>query len=249
MKQRHLGAKLMRLPISTADFVGRLIWWACTRFDNQNGLSYDHTALIGGIPMPYRFHLPDGANPLSQILYSIGSDALVSARKQMIQVIYEKNDTKLLPRERELMRMLSAKNVGCQMCLAARFWRDLPGFSAEIPEEFYQNTVAVNFGWQGFTERERILMEFGERLENDYKGINSDDEFWVRVYTNFSEEEFGDALIIMSTLIALGNVMTLLGVGSVCNIPTSQEVNTMVQQVAHGNSSQHRENKASSKVA
>ena len=174
--------------------------------------------------MPYRIQVPEGAEPLVHILNNLGSGTLVECRQRLFRTIYDAPQTTLTPREREAMRILNATRTNCPICSGMRLWRDWPGFSSgEIPEEFYQQAIKGNLAWPGFSERERLLVEFADRFENDIESINPDDVLWQRMHANFSETEIGDTVIMLATWIGTGRALKALGIGSVCVVPPSQE--------------------------
>jgi hypothetical protein len=174
--------------------------------------------------MPYRIDVPEGTEPLVHILNHIGTDMLVECRQRMFRTIYDAPQTSLTAREREGMRILNATRTNCPICSGMRLWRDWPGFSSgEIPEEFYQQAIAGNLAWSGFSERERLLVEFADRFENDIDSINPDDALWERMHKHFSNAEIGDTVIMLATWIGTGRALKALGIGSVCVVPPSQE--------------------------
>lgn len=174
--------------------------------------------------MPYRVDVPEGREPLEYILNNLGTKILVECRQRMFRTIYDAPETTLTPREREGMRILGAVRSNCPICSGMRLWRDWPGFCAEeISEDFYQNAIAVNLDWKGFSERERLLVEFADRFERDIDGINGDEQLWHRMHTHLSDTEIGDLVIMLATWIGTGRALKALGIGSVCAIPPSQE--------------------------
>jgi hypothetical protein len=174
--------------------------------------------------MPYRVAVPEGAEPLEHILNHLGSYMLVENRKRMFRTIYDAPETTLTPREREAMRILNAVRTNCPICSGMRLWRDWPGFSAEpIEEEFYQNAIDGTLDWPGYTARERLLVEFADRFENDIENVNHDDLLWARMHKAFNETEIGDIVIMLATWIGTGRALKALGIGSVCVVPPSQE--------------------------
>jgi hypothetical protein len=174
--------------------------------------------------MPYRINVPDGSEPLEQILNHLGTSMLVEGRQRLFRTIYDAPQTTLTPREREGMRILNAHRTNCPICAGMRLWRDWPGFSTEeIEEEFYQNAINGHLDWPGFSARERLLVEFADRFENDIESVNPDDVLWERMHANFTETEIGDIVIMLATWIGTGLALKALGVGSVCVVPPSQE--------------------------
>jgi alkylhydroperoxidase family enzyme len=182
----------------------------------------------------YRIDMPPGANPISHVVEGFGNPALVAARQQFIAAVYQAPGTRLAPREREAIRVPIAKNIGCHTCLAARFWRDVPGFSEEIEEVFYQSIINYDLTWEGFTSRERFLVEFSDRFEKEHLLMNGDDELWERAGALFSEEELGDVFIIMGALGGVGHTLNVVGVGSVCEVPGVAGIARLAQGLSAG---------------
>lgn len=174
--------------------------------------------------MPYRITVPDGDEPLEHILNKLGTPKLVECRQRTFRTVYDAPETTLTPREREGMRIMGAVRTNCPICSGMRLWRDWPGFSGEeIAEEFYQNAIALNLDWEGFTARERLLIEFADRFERDIDSINGDDALWDRMHTHLSETEIGDLVIMLATWLGTGRALKALGIGSVCVVPPNQE--------------------------
>jgi hypothetical protein len=53
-----------------------------------------------------------------------------------------------------------------------------------------------SFEWPGYTERERLLIEFSEPYMPDCQGICADEEFWKRVQAQFSDTEIGELCML-----------------------------------------------------
>jgi len=178
--------------------------------------------------MPYRIDVPEGQEPLVHILNTLGTPKLVEARQRMFRTIYDAPETTLTAREREGMRIMGAVRTNCPICAGMRLWRDWPGFlGGEIPEEFYENASACNYAWDGFTEREKLLIEFADRFEKDglegIDGINGDDALWERMHAHLTDIEIGDTVIMLATWLGVGRALKSLGIGSVCIVPPDAE--------------------------
>jgi len=179
--------------------------------------------------MPYRVDVPEGSEPLEYFMYHVGTRQLVEGRQRLYATIFDAPETSLTPREREGPRILMAKRVNCPTCISVRLWRDMPGYSdEEIPEVFYENAINANAHWEGFSVRESLLVEFADRFENDVDNINADDDFWARIYANFTEAEVGDALIMLSTWMGAGRVVKVLGAVSVCRMPDTEQLTKLL---------------------
>jgi len=174
--------------------------------------------------MPYRVTVPDDREPLVHILNHLGTAKLVETRQRMFRTMYDAPETTLTAREREGMRILGAVRTNCPICAGMRLWRDWPGFlGGEIPEEFYQNAADCNYAWEGFSPREKLLIEFADRFENDIDSVNGDDMLWERMHALLTETEIGDAVLMLACWEGTGRALKALGIGSVCVVPPSAE--------------------------
>lgn len=174
--------------------------------------------------MPYRIDVPENEEALEIILNHLGTPMLVDARKRMFRVMYDAPETSLSPREREVMRYPMTAMMGCPICNSMRMWRDWPGFSeTPIDEALYTNAEALNRDWQGFSTRERLLLEFVDRFANEIDGMNGDDTFWEQMHANFTHTEIGDIVVMSGTWLGVGHGLKALGIGSVCPMPVTAE--------------------------
>lgn len=178
-----------------------------------------------------RLNITDGSDPLVYILNKFGNPTILAARSQFLNVMYHGTGSALSPREREAIRMPIVRNLGCHTCISSRLWRDLPGFSDEIDEAFYENAIALNLDWSGFSDRERFLVNLAEQFESDYAGLNGDDDLWERADTLFAEEELGDAFILLATLSGNGHKVIALGGGNVCDVPDLAGMSQLVSTI------------------
>jgi hypothetical protein len=184
--------------------------------------------------MPYRIDVPKDREPLEHILNHLGTSMLVECRQRTFRTMYDAPQTTLTAREREGMRILGAVRTNCPICSSVRLWRDWPGFStAQIDEEFYQNAIALNLGWAGFSERERLLIEFADRFERDIDGINGDDVLWARMHAQLSEAEIGDLVIMLACWVGTGRALKALGIGSTCEVATAETIQKLRNDHLH----------------
>lgn len=187
--------------------------------------------------MPYRLTIPEGDNALFHMLHGVGTEALINARKQLIQIVYSNHDTPLTHREREGMRILCTAIIGCPICNSLRLWRDHDDFCEEqIPEDFYQNALAKNYPWAGFNDRERLVVEFSDRFCNKLNELNGDDAFWERMHASFNDREIADIGFYNSYFLGVGAMLKAFGIGSTCEITPatdSAEVSKLINRT-HG---------------
>lgn len=108
--------------------------------------------------------------------------------------------TSFTPRERDAFRHRMAHMIGCTWCANLRSGSLLvdseTGGSQEsprahgIPDEFYDNIF--DSSWDGYSERERIIIRLVEKFAEDNESLRDDDAFWQDVHDNFTEDEIVD---------------------------------------------------------
>src|SRR5947207_13941258 len=93
-------------------------------------------------------------------------------------------DQSIVPvREREPARMRIALINDCAIC---RQWRSTPGADGQLTETDYAHVEE----WQshsGYSERERLAIEYAERFALDHHSL--DDDFFGRLRAHFSDAE------------------------------------------------------------
>lgn len=83
--------------------------------------------------------------------------------------------------------------------MAWRPARDRPGFSnEEIPGDLYEHVLEYET-WPGFTERERLCVEFAERYADDYADLCGDQVIWTRLKSSFTDVELADLCLLCGT--------------------------------------------------
>ena len=126
--------------------------------------------------------------------------------------IYEQS---ILPiRERELARMRIAQINGCAIC---QQWRSTPGAEGQLSEDDYAHVG----GWRthtGYTDRERLAIEYAECFAVDHHAI--DDAFFIRLrVAGFSDAEILDLTVCVGGWLALGRTLHVLGIDDSCALP------------------------------
>jgi len=171
-----------------------------------------------------RVTLPEGEDPVVFTTRKIGSPKLVASRDQAFKTAYL-NDSTLTPREREMIRMRAVYQASCSLCATTRAARDIAGYSDEaIPEELYENVLAWRT-WPGYTDRERLVIEFCERYMLDYQGMCVDEDLWERLQAHFSETEIGDLCHLAGIWDASTKQFHLLvGMDDACEVPRDRVV-------------------------
>lgn len=171
-------------------------------------------------------------------LAALGSDAKVAwahyqpemaaAAGNMSMTVYQ--HSKLSLREAEAARFQTALINGCNACTNYRLARDLPGtvqmalpgeaanVGAErgpAPDETMY--MAVESGdLSSLSEREKLAVEYAARIGTDPKGIPYDDALWQRMHAVFDDTEIVDLTYSITTWIAAGRFLHVLGLDNFC---------------------------------
>jgi alkylhydroperoxidase family enzyme len=103
-------------------------------------------------------------------------------------------------------------------CQATRVPRDRPRAdrNEELPETFY----AAVADWRtatDFNERERLAIEFAERMALDHLALAEDETFWSRLHANFDDDELVDLGLSIASSLAGGRVAHIFGI-DVCDV-------------------------------
>ena len=80
-------------------------------------------------------------------------------------------------------------------------------------EELYTH-VAEYRSWPGYTDRERLAIEFAERFVVDH--TNMDDEFFARLRGHFADDEIVDLGLCVAIFMGLGRFLRVLGIDEAC---------------------------------
>lgn len=178
-----------------------------------------------------RIEIPGDHLDPSAVVGKFYAPEIVNAGKAFSQAVY--TNTKLPLRVFEGARARTAEINGCTVCRAFRAKRDLPGYyssqgidasmtvigNGEAPDEdFYQHVT----NWQtysGYSERERLAIEYAERFCLDPQGMAIDESYWARMKAAFSDDEIVDLSQCVASFIASGRVAHVLGLDAACPLP------------------------------
>jgi alkylhydroperoxidase family enzyme len=70
--------------------------------------------------------------------------------------------------------------------------------------------------WPGYTERQRLAIEYAERFTVDHQGL--DDEFYDRLRAHFADDEILDLTLCVAVYLGLGRTLAVLGIDDACAI-------------------------------
>jgi AhpD family alkylhydroperoxidase len=124
--------------------------------------------------------------------------------------IYTKSS--LPARLRECARTRIAQINQCQMCLGVRF----DSLTAEGIDAAMYDHVAEYATWSGYSEPERLAIEFAERFCLDH--LSMDDAFWERMHAAFSDDEILELGVSVATWVGQGRLTQVLGLDVSCGL-------------------------------
>jgi alkylhydroperoxidase family enzyme len=167
-----------------------------------------------------RVTLPEGEAPVVYVGGKLGSSRLVESRAESYNAAFF-NDSRITPQERELMRSRFVHATGCDLCDTVRAARDLPGYSDEPISE---DANVLDKSWPGYTDRERLILDFTERYIYEFSDMAADDALFARLRELFTEEEIAD-LCVLAAHWECGRRLAQLFLGPeiACAIPPSDE--------------------------
>jgi alkylhydroperoxidase family enzyme len=157
---------------------------------------------------------------------------MAAASRALSQAVYQ--ETRLGFREAEAARMRIAQINGCLICNAFRLADNLPGLLERMgsdetanvgeargapPDAAFYEAVA---DWRGstlFSERERLAIEYAERIAEAPRELPYDDAFWARMHKAYDEGEIVDLTYSITTWIATGRFVHVLGLDGACEAP------------------------------
>jgi len=125
--------------------------------------------------------------------------------------IYEQS---IVPvRERELARMRIAQINGCVIC---QQWRSTPGAEGHVSEDDYAHVLEWRTH-EGYSDRERLAVEYAERFALDHHSL--DDDFYARMRAaTFTDAEILDLTVCIGGWLALGRTLHVLGLDDACRL-------------------------------
>lgn len=162
-----------------------------------------------------RVTIPAGADPTMHVWTSM-APPFTAAAAGLTDAVYSKSTLSI--REFEAARTRIAQINDCAICLGWRSARDVPAFGADddaVPEDFYAHVGDPS--WSGFSERERLTMEFAERFALDHTAM--DDHLWTRLHAAFTDDELVELGICVGTWLATGRFNRVFDIDGACRIP------------------------------
>ena len=144
--------------------------------------------------------------------FAVKSPDLGAAMAQFTNAVYTKS--RLPMRTREAARIVIACANECVVCQNTR---DSDGGANGITEEFYDYATQWRT-WPGYSDAERIAMEFAHRFATDHTALRDDEDFWERAAEHFSDELLTDLEISCAMWVGMGRMLRTLDIGQTCRI-------------------------------
>ncbi|KGI68431.1 carboxymuconolactone decarboxylase family protein [Mycolicibacterium rufum] len=144
--------------------------------------------------------------------FAVTSPELGTAMAKFSHAVYEKN--RLPMRTREAARIVIALANECVTCQNTR---DTEGEAHGITEEFYDYAAQWRT-WPGYSDAERVAMEFAHRFATDHTGLRDDEDFWARAKEHFDDALLTDLAISCAMWVGMGRMLSTLDIGQACKI-------------------------------
>jgi AhpD family alkylhydroperoxidase len=156
-----------------------------------------------------RIEVPDGDAPEIERVWALRPE-MGKAVAKLADAVYNKSE--LPGRVREAARMRIAQINECPICLA---WR-IPALADEgVDEELYAHVHEAP-RWDGYSDRERLAVEYAERYALDHRAIG--DDFFARLRAHFTDAEILDLTICIANFLAFGRLTEVLRLDQACAV-------------------------------
>jgi len=150
-----------------------------------------------------RIDIPEGPGGDAAMVWSLRPEMGGMVQK-MVSTVYGKS---VLPAaEREVARMRIAQLNACNACSTFRAPSVL---EAGVTEDLYEH-VAEAASYVGYSDRQRLAVEYAERFATDHQKL--DDEFFARLRSVFSDPEVLDLTMCIAVYVGLGRALEVLGI-------------------------------------
>ena len=144
--------------------------------------------------------------------FAVKSPELGTAMAQFSQAVYTKGRLPL--RVREAARIVIAHANECVVCQNTR---DSEGLAGGVDEDLYEHAQEWRT-WPGYSDAERIAMEFAHRFATEHTALRDDEDFWRRAAEHFDDELMTDLAISCAMWVGMGRVLRTLDIGQTCKI-------------------------------
>lgn len=153
-----------------------------------------------------RIELPPGDELTSWLSLSPLGPGLTA----FADAVYTKS--RLSRREFEAARMRVALSNQCVTCLNTRH---ADGAEHGLDDDFYAH-IQEPSGYAGYSERERLAIEFAERFCERWRDV--DEAFWLRLRAAYGDGEIVDLALQVAELVGAGRILKMLDIAQSCGI-------------------------------
>jgi AhpD family alkylhydroperoxidase len=155
-----------------------------------------------------RINVPDGPGGDAAQVWTLRPE-MAGMVDRMIATAYQRS--KLPAAEREVARMRIAQLNACNACAT---FRAPSVVEAGVPPEAYEHVDDRT--WAGYTERQRLAIEYAERFAADHRNI--DEELFTRLRAEFADDEILDLTLCCAVYLGLGRTLEVLGITENCEL-------------------------------
>jgi alkylhydroperoxidase family enzyme len=156
-----------------------------------------------------RIDIPEGPGGDNAMVWTLRPE-MAGMVNRMITTAYQQS--KIPAIEREVARMRIAELNDCSACST---FRAPSVVDAGVPDEHYEH-LAEHATWPGYSERQRLAIEYAERFATDHRNI--DDELFTRLRTQFADDEILDLALCCAVFVGLGRTLEVLQITDNCPI-------------------------------
>jgi alkylhydroperoxidase family enzyme len=154
-----------------------------------------------------RIDVPEGPGGEAAMIWTLRPE-MAGMVDRMITTAYQRSH--LPAAEREVARMRIAQLNDCSACATFR----APSVIEDgVAEDVYLHLDEYRT-WPGYTDRQRLAIEYAERFAADHRGI--DDAFFDRLRSAFADDEILDLTLCLAVFLGLGRTLEVLGVDQAC---------------------------------
>ena len=148
-----------------------------------------------------RIEIPDGPGGDAAMVWTLRPE-MAGMVDRMITTAYSRSI--LDPAEREAARMRIAELNACEACATFR----APSVAdAGVTDDVYAH-VSEWRTWPGYTDRQRLAIEFAERFAVDHRAV--DDDLFARLHLVFTDAEILDLTLCCAVFVGLGRTLEVL---------------------------------------
>lgn len=150
-----------------------------------------------------RIDIPKGPGGDNAMVWTLRPE-MAGMVQRMITTAYQRSN--LPAGEREVARMRIAELNACAACST---FRAPSVVEAGVAEAVYQHLDEWRT-WPGYTDRQRLVIEYAERFATDHRAI--DDELFSRLRAQFGDDEILDLTLCCAVFLGLGRTLEVLGI-------------------------------------